>query len=168
MKAIKNIQAAFAAVLLVVSSGTFADFTGPVVAIVDGDTLDVLVDSRPVRVRLAQIDAPERTQAYGTRSRQALSSLVFRKTVTVVEAGPDRYGRILGTVYLPGSLPGVIDAGFTNVNGLMVGEGMAWAYRQYVTDPSLIQLEAKARAAHRGLWADPAPVEPWLFRRGNK
>ena len=120
-----------------------------------GDTIDVLVENRPVRVRLAQIDAPERKQAFGTRSRQALSAMVFRQAVTVAEAGPDRYGRTLGTVFAAG----------VNVNAAMIDLGMAWAYRQYVTDRSLIQLEAQARAARRGLWVDPAPVEPWLFRR---
>lgn len=151
------LRALFAAALLAVSSAAWADFTGPVVAILDGDTIDVLVDSRPVRIRLAQIDAPEKKQAFGTRSRQALSAMVFRQVVTVAEAGPDRYGRTLGTVFSAG----------VNVNAAMVDQGMAWAYRQYVTDRSLIQLEAQARAARRGLWADPAPVEPWLFRRNK-
>ncbi len=162
-----SLRALVVSVFLAFGSAAFADFSGPVVAIVDGDTLDVLVDNRPVRVRLAQIDAPERSQAFGTRSRQALSAMVFRKVVTVAEAGPDRYGRVLGTIYLPGSFPGVIDAGFINVNAAMVNQGMAWAYRQYVTDRSIIQLEEQARAARRGLWVDPAPVEPWLFRRNK-
>ncbi|HCP6903043.1 TPA: thermonuclease family protein [Escherichia coli] len=61
----------------------------------------------------------------------------------------------MGTVFVAG----------VNVNAAMVEQGMAWAYRQYVTDRSLIQLEAQARTARRGLWVDPAPVEPWLFRR---
>ena len=144
-------------VLLAVSSAALADFSGRVIAIVDGDTLDVLVDNRPVRVRLAQIDAPERSQAFGTRSRQALSVLAFKQVATVTGAGPDRYGRQLGTVFVAG----------LNVNAEMVSQGMAWAYRQYVTDRSLIELEGQARAAHRGLWADPAPVEPWLYRRSK-
>ena len=152
MRAARNL---FACSLLAVCSAAWADFSGAVVGVVDGDTIDVLVENRPVRVRLAQIDAPERKQAFGTRSRQALSAMVFRQAVTVAEAGPDRYGRTLGTVFAAG----------VNVNAAMIDQGMAWAYRQYVTDRSLIQLEAQARAARRGLWADPAPVEPWLFRR---
>jgi len=69
-----------------------ADLVGPVVAIQDGDTIDVLVNRQPVRVRLAQIDAPEKRQAFGTRSRQALAELVFRQSVRVAETGRDRYG----------------------------------------------------------------------------
>lgn len=144
-------------VILAVSSAAFADFSGPVIAIVDGDTLDVLVDSRPVRVRLAQIDAPERAQAFGARSRQALSALAFKQVATVADAGPDRYGRQLGTVFVAG----------VNVNAEMVNQGMAWAYRRYVTDRALIDLEGQARAARRGLWVDPAPIEPWLYRRSK-
>lgn len=98
--------------------------------------------------------APEKRQAFGTRSRQALSSLVFRQSVTVADAGRDRYGRVLGTVYVSG----------VNVNAEMVRQGMAWVYRQYATDRSLFALEDEARAGRRGLWADPSPVPPWQFR----
>lgn len=143
-----------AVVLLALSSAAIADFSGTVVRVVDGDTLDVLVSNRPVRVRLAQIDAPERTQAYGARARQALSALAFRRVVTVADAGVDGYGRTLGTVIVGGA----------NINAAMVNQGMAWAYRRYLADRSLVHLEQQARAAHRGLWNDPAPVAPWLFR----
>ncbi|HIE3795804.1 TPA: thermonuclease family protein [Klebsiella michiganensis] len=137
------------------ASAARADFAGPVIAILDGDTIDVLIDRQPVRVRLAQIDAPEKRQAFGTRSRQALSALVFRQSVTVADAGRDRYGRVLGTVYVSG----------VNVKAEMVRQGMAWVYRQYATDRSLFALEDEARAGRRGLWADPSPVPPWQFRR---
>nr|BCU01066.1 micrococcal nuclease/endonuclease [uncultured bacterium] len=153
----KALRLLLAAVLLAVNSAAWADLSGPVIAILDGDTVDILVNSRPVRIRLAQIDAPEKKQAFGTRSRQALSDMIFRQVVTVAESGPDRYGRTVGTVFVSG----------TNVNAAMVNQGMAWAYRQYVTDRSIIQLEEQARAARRGLWVDPAPVEPWLFRRNK-
>ncbi len=148
-------RTALALVLLAVSSATWADFSGTVVRVIDGDTLDVLVANRPVRVRLAQIDAPERSQAYGARARQALSAMAFRRVVTVADAGVDGYGRTLGTVIVAGA----------NVNAAMVDQGMAWAYRRYLADRSLIQLEAQARTARRGLWRDPAPLAPWRFRR---
>ena len=124
----------------------------------DGDTIDVLVNRQPVRVRLAQIDAPEKRQAFGTRSRQALAALVFRKTVTVAEAGRDRYGRVIGTVHLAG----------VDVNAQMVREGMAWVYRQYAKDRTLYELERQAKASKRGLWADPEPVAPWDYRRSKR
>ena len=81
--------------------------------------------------------------------------MVFRQVVTVAEAGSDRYGRTVGTVFIAS----------VNVNVAMVDQGMAWAYQRYVTDRSIVESEAHARAARRGLWVDPAPIEPWLFRR---
>lgn len=126
-----GVRAFWLAVLLAFTGLAHADFSGQVVAILDGDTVDVLVDQRPVRVRLAQIDAPEKRQAFGTRSRQALADLVFRKTVRVSEEGSDRYGRVIGTVYV----------GEVDVNAQMVREGMAWVYRNYVKDARLYELE---------------------------
>ena len=84
---------------LVLSFSVRADFTGKVVKISDGDTITVL-DHYKVqhRVRLTGIDAPERKQAFGSRSRQSLSKLVFNKTVTVKTNKRDRYGRVLGKV----------------------------------------------------------------------
>lgn len=135
-----------------------AELVGQVVSILDGDTIDVLVDRHPVRVRLAQIDAPEKHQAFGTRSRQALAQLVFRLPVRVVEKGRDRYGRIIGTVYF----------GDVDVNAQMVRQGMAWVYRQYARDAELYELERQARAGKQGLWADPGPVAPWDYRESNR
>ena len=80
--------------------------------------------------------------------------MVFRRVVTVADTGVDGYGRQLGTVFVGGQ----------NINAAMVDRGMAWAYRQYLADRSLIRLEQQARAARRGLWSDPAPVAPWRFR----
>lgn len=116
----------------------------------DGDTIDVLVDLPPVRIRLAEIDAPEKKQPWGTRSRQALSALVFGRQVTVREEGTDRYRRTIGTVFVDGR----------NVNRAMVGAGMAWPYRRYLHGKVLLDVEADARRAARGLWGDQTPVAP--------
>ena len=145
------------AALLVFAGLARAELVGQVVGIMDGDTIDVLVHRQPVRVRLAQIDAPEKQQAFGTRSRQALAELVFRQTVTVDEVGRDRYGRVIGTVYLSGM----------DVNAQMVRDGMAWVYRQYAKDSVLFELERQAQADKRGLWADPDPVAPWEYRHNK-
>lgn len=158
MSVIRLARAFFFVAGLLVSSAVFADFSGSVVGVVDGDTLDVLVDNRPVRVRLAQIDAPERSQAFGSRAKQKLSDLTFHKVVSVSTAArPDRWGRQLGMVYVAG----------VNVNAEMVSQGFAWAYRQYLSDASLLRLEEQARGSRRGLWADATPVEPWLFRKNK-
>lgn len=131
-----------------------ADLSGKVIGVLDGDTIDVLVDRKPVRVRLAQIDAPESRAEFGTRAKQALSKAVYGKVVTVKSSGSDRYGRTIGTVLADGQ----------DINRLMVGQGMAWVYRQYSTDRALLDLEAAARKGRVGLWADPNPVPPWEWR----
>lgn len=149
------LHAAVLALALAIAPAARADFTGQVVAVLDGDTIEVLVNRQAVRVRLVQIDAPEKGQPYGSRAKQALASLAFRQAATVTEAGRDRYGRVLGTVHVAG----------VNVNAAMVRQGMAWVYRRYATDPALYQAEDAARAARRGLWADPSPAQPWTYRR---
>lgn len=131
-----------------------ADLSGVVVSVLDGDTVDVLADRRPVRVRLAEIDAPEKAQAFGTRSRQALAAAVFQQPVTVRTNGLDRYGRTIGTLLVDGH----------SINRMMVEQGMAWAYRQYLVDRSLLDVEAAARSGRVGLWVDPNPTEPWEWR----
>lgn len=140
----------------------WADFDGRVVRVADGDTVTVLrehADGRKeqVRVRLSSIDAPERRQAYGTRSREHLAKLVFDRQVRIEEQGSDRYGRVIGVVH--------VDQ--VNANQEMVHAGMAWAYRQYLNDSAMLRLETGAKRAGRGLWADKQAVAPWEFRRNE-
>jgi endonuclease YncB( thermonuclease family) len=134
-----------------------ADFTGKVVAVADGDTITVMRDLVPVKLRLLEIDAPEKKQAFGARSKQSLSDLCFNKTATLIEKGRDRYGRTLARVSCEG-----VDA-----NAEQVRRGMAWVYDRYVTDRALYAVQTEARDAGRGLWADPDAVPPWQWRRGH-
>lgn len=143
--------------LLAVSANAHADFDGQVVKVADGDTVTVLHNREQVRVRLGSIDAPEKRQAFGTRSQQHLSALVFGRTVRVVEDGKDRYGRTIGVLHVQG----------INVNREMVKAGMAWAYTDYLNDRLMPVLEIQARVTGTGLWADPRPVAPWQFRRNE-
>jgi endonuclease YncB( thermonuclease family) len=134
-------------------------FTGTVVGLSDGDTLDVLRDGKAVRIRLHGIDTPEKAQAFGTRARQFSSDLAFQQTVTVRVQDTDRYGRLVGEVLLPDG---------RSLNQELVRAGLAWWSRQYAPhDTTLAQLEAEARAAKRGLWADAAPVPPWAWRKAR-
>lgn len=136
-----------------------ADFQGKVVGVSDGDTVTVLVDGNQQRkVRLNNIDAPESKQAFGQRSKQALSNLVYGKTVKVVSNKQDRYGRYLGEIYLPPNI---------NVNRSMVEYGFAWAYREYLSDNSYLVLENKARTNKHGLWIDPHAIYPQDFRKNR-
>jgi endonuclease YncB( thermonuclease family) len=134
-------------------------FSGPVVGIADGDTLTVLFDSRPVTVRIAEIDAPETGQPWSRRARQALSEKVFQQIVTVEPVTRDRYGRTVGYVRLGGR----------EIHREMVREGHAWAYRRYLVDGTLLDDETAARNAGAGLWALPESdiAAPWLARTGR-
>ena len=129
---------------------------GRVVGVIDGDTVDVLAPgNEKLRVRLAEIDAPEKRQAYGARSKQALADLCFGKDAQVETKGRDRYGRTIGRVRCAG-----VDA-----NAEQVRQGLAWVYDRYVTDRSLYAVQDAARSDRRGLWADQEPIPPWEWRR---
>ncbi|MGQ3887908.1 thermonuclease family protein [Legionella sp. CNM-1927-20] len=130
--------------------------TGEVVRIIDGDTLVVLVNGKLTeKIRLAEIDAPERYQAYGNRSRQALAALCFRKQAVLNIKLRDHYGRLLARVHCNN-----IDA-----NAEQIRTGMAWVYDRYHTDKSLYKLQEEAKKNKVGLWADPYAFPPWLFRK---
>lgn len=144
--------------ILIVGAAWAGEITGQVVGISDGDTVLLLVDRQGIWVRLDQIDAPEKEQTFGDRSRQSLSNLVFGKTVRAITQGEDRYGRTIATLY----------AGELNANAEQVRRGMAWVYRKYARDPALYGIEEEASAARRGLWSDPEPVPPWEWRKRNR
>ena len=132
-----------------------------VISITDGDTVKVLThDKQQIKVRLAEIDTPERKQPYGKKAKEALSNMVFGKVVDLRPVTIDRYGRTIGHLFI-NSL---------NVNKEMVRTGHAWVYRRYMTDKSLIVHEEYARSKGIGLWALPAGqrIEPWKWRRSKK
>lgn len=135
------------------------EITGRVVSIADGDTLSVLDSAHTNhRIRLAYIDAPEKKQDFGQKSKQSLSEQVYGHDVSVNVVDTDRYGRLLGVVYREKD----------NVNTEQVRRGMAWVYTKYNKDPSLVEIEAKARKQRMGLWEQPNPTPPWEFRHRDK
>ena len=144
-------------------------FEAAVVAVADGDTVTVLHQTtagpRQVRVRLTEIDAPERGQPWGTRARQALADKVFGRTVWVAADGEDRYGRLLARLHVA---DGETRAG-RDVNRELVREGHAWVYRRYATENWLPD-EAAARESGLGLWSLGADgsIPPWEWRRGER
>lgn len=149
------ITSILAAIVFIPVGFAYADITGNVVAVADGDTLTVLRDREQIKVRLAEIDAPEKAQAFGSRSKQSLSDLCFGKMATLGDSGKDRYGRTLARVYCDG----------IDTNAEQVRRGMAWVYRKYAPkDSPLYAVENEARAARRGLWADAEPMPPWKWR----
>ncbi len=144
---------------------TAGEIVGRVIGVTDGDTLTVL-DAAQVsyKVRLGGIDAPEKGQPFGQRSKEGLSRLVFNRQVTILFDKKDRYGRFVGKVMLGGG----------DVNLSLVSSGFAWHYKEYEKEQSLTDRvrysreERDARDARRGLWVDVNPVAPWDFRKSRR
>jgi endonuclease YncB( thermonuclease family) len=133
-------------VLLLSGSAQSSELHGRVVSIADGDTFTLLTaDKEQIRIRLAEIDTPESGQPYGNRAKQALSQLVFGKDVRVEVQTTDQYGRTVGRPYV----------GDVDVCADLVENGFAWAYRRYLRDPKLLELEKEAQDAKMGLWSLP-------------
>lgn len=143
--------------LVILFSGSLcaAEIQGKVIRVLDGDTIEVLQDKNPVRIRLANIDAPEKKQPFGRWSTNQLKALLAGQSVTVSYTQTDRYGRVLGRV---------ITANGTEANRQQVLKGAAWVYDRYNTDNSLPALQREAQTQKRGLWADSNPVQPWEWR----
>jgi len=141
------------------SSAFAGELNGRVVGVTDGDTLTLLAaGNQQVKIRLAEVDAPEKGQPYGTKAKQQLSDLAFGKNVTVRDTTPDKYGRTVGRIYV-GSL---------DVSKEMVRTGAAWVFTRYSKDPSLPGIQTQARQAQLGLWSIEGAVPPWEWRAGNR
>jgi len=141
--------------LALVSPWALAD---QVIGVADGDTLTVLHDGRSLRIRLGNIDAPEKKQAFGERSKQSLSELCYRREAEYTIQTIDRYGRSVALVKCDG----------VDVNRAQVERGMAWTYTKYNKDGGLPAVESQARMARRGLWSERAPTPPWEYRHAQK
>lgn len=137
---------------------TLPAYADQVIGVTDGDTLTVLHDQRPLKIRLANIDAPEKKQAFGERSKQSLSELCYGQDASYAILTLDRYGRTVALVTCAG----------VDVNRAQVERGMAWVYTRYNQDETLPRAEATAKEAQRGLWSEKQPIPPWEFRRAAK
>lgn len=153
------------ALLLTTLAAQAEIITGRVVGVADGDTVTVLDQSNTQhKIRLAGIDAPEKAQAFGQRSKESLSDLLFDKTVTVDTDKRDRYGRKVGKILVDG----------TDANLVQIERGLAWHYKAYAHEQPVqdretyAAAEVAARGHRRGLWRDAEPVAPWEFRRRGK
>lgn len=141
------------------------EWVGRVVHVSDGDTIQVIdADKRLEKVRLLGIDAPERKQAFGTKSKDALASRVLGQTVLVEYEKRDRFGRLLGKVQI----------GVRDINREMIETGLAWHYKQFARNQPVSERQAYENAQRRaqegliGLWADAHPTAPWEFRKLSK
>ncbi|MBF0165734.1 MAG: thermonuclease family protein [Magnetococcales bacterium] len=130
-----------------------------VVRIVDGDTLEVAGDGRHEKIRLAGIDTPEHGQPFAEEAKAYTTRLVERHKVQVREKERDRYGRLVAWVTRPGH---------EELGASLVRAGLAWRHKYYSRDRHLAELERKARTRGLGLWSDPAPTPPWVWKRDHR
>lgn len=144
-------------VLLGVCSMVQAEqFDARVIVVMDGDTVMVLRDGKKIKIRLANIDAPEKAQEFGTESRQALVGRVLKKQVHVNSQAVDNYGRMIAEISVDGR----------SVNEELVRSGMAWEYSHFHSNKHYLALQSGAQQAHRGLWALAGkPVQPEQWRK---
>lgn len=145
------------AFLFLAATASAYELHGKVVYVTDGDTVTMLVDNEQEKIRLASIDAPERKQPYGSKSKQMLADLVKGKTITADCTKKDRYRRHICTLYL----------GKLDVNGEMVRLGGAWVYRKYYKAGIYYRFEKEAQQAKRGLWqtSEYQDIPPWEWRK---
>lgn len=150
----------FCLLLLLLSHICLADYKAQVIKVIDGDTIEVKYHSKSIRIRLYAIDAPERGQAYGQKARRYLADLIAGKIVQVENRGTDIYHRQLAYIYYHNK----------SINELMVANGFAWAYTYQgrATNPDYQTLQARAKRARLGLWADKNPLNPRDFRQRNR
>ncbi|MDD2700054.1 MAG: thermonuclease family protein [Sideroxydans sp.] len=130
-------------------------FDAYVIAVIDGDTVLVLRDQQKIKLRLADIDAPEKAQSYGRQSTAYLKSRVNKKVVQVESRAMDQYGRTVATITLDGA----------DINQEQVRQGMAWEYSFHHSNSAFIALQLEAQQARRGLWQQPNPQAPWDWRK---
>ena len=129
--------------------------TGKVVSVTDGDTIKILTKDKTLyKIRLTGIDAPERSQAFGKKSKYNLSRLVAGKIADIHYEKEDRYGRILGIVYVDDQ----------DMNLRQIEDGYAWVYRRYCHRKDYYNAEEYAKAKKLGLWYDKHPTPPWDYR----
>lgn len=150
--------------LLMATAGHAGTLESRIIGITDGDIVTILDGSNsPQIIRLAGIDAPEKKQRFGMRSKESLSDMVFGRTVTVQTSKIDRYGRTIGKILVNG----------TDANLEQVKQGMAWHYKAYQHEQSpqdrrdYAAAEIDARTAKRGLWQDAEPIAPWAIRKAT-
>jgi len=134
-------------------------YEGKVIKVADGDSISILHQGKELRVRLAEVDAPEHGQAYWKKSKQALKDYVLGKNILVEEFDVDRYDRLVGHVYVDDLW----------INGELVRQGYAYVYTDYAVSAKLFKYEKQAEKNKLGIWQLPAQqrLKPWLWRKNN-
>ncbi len=143
--------------LVFVSVFLFSQTKGKVIAVKDGDTVVVLLAGNiQETLRLAEVDCPESSQAFGKNAKQFTSTQVFGKTIMFYSLGKDRYGRIVAGVFYDGD---------KYLSREIVRAGFGWWYFKASKNTELQKLQDEAKEKKLGLWTDPHAVSPWDFRK---
>ena len=132
-----------------------------VLRIVDGDTVYLKHNEYgKIKVRLAEIDTPEKDQPYGKEAALALSKLISGKIVKLNKVTVDKYNRIVGIIYYKK----------TDINYYLVRNGFAWSYDRYNRRKKIKDAENIARKEKIGLWSKQGvpPIPPWEWRKMSK
>lgn len=146
-------------ILLFCTYANSLELVGKVIKVSDGDTIILLTDDKVShKIRLNDIDAPEKKQAFGNKSRDNLASYIAGELVTVKYKSKDKYGRVLGTIYFED----------LDINLQQIKNGYAWVYKQYSKNQTYYQEEQKAKELKKGLWIEKEPIAPWEFRKQKK
>jgi len=134
---------------------------GTIDSVIDGDSITILSKGKELEVRLFGIDTPEKTQAFGQNARNFTGAMASGKELRVEPVTKDHEGRMVAMVFVNG----------VNLNEQIVSQGFGWVYRQYCKESvcaDWLQLESKAKASHKGLWADENPTPPWDYRQKQR
>jgi micrococcal nuclease len=142
------------------SSDQATIISGKVIAVLDGDTIDILDSHREkIRIRIHGIDAPEIGQPFGRNAKDLLAERIAGQQVNVVCLSHDRFGRTIGDIIWNGD----------RLSVQLVTEGMAWHQVSFApNDLELATAELKARTDEVGLWSDKRHVPPWEWRKLSK
>jgi micrococcal nuclease len=151
------------------------EFTARIIAVLDGDTVLVRRHGRPMKIRLAEIDAPEKEQPYGETSKLSLSGMVMGKTVKIAGQTMDQYGRLLAHLSVTAPRPAEDRASggasladdCLDVNAEQISRGMAWEYSDFHSNKALVMLQNQAKQTLRGLWKQGHPIPPWKWRKSH-
>lgn len=145
--------------LLLSSCLNALELKGKVIAVTDGDTIKLLTQDKVThKIRLLDIDAPEKKQAFGNKSKDNLAEYIAGKNVTVKYETVDKYKRILGTIYF----------NQLNINLQQIKDGYAWVYKKYSNNQIYYKEEHEARRLKKGLWIENNPLAPWEYRKKRK
>ncbi|MRG47348.1 nuclease [Chitinophaga sp. SYP-B3965] len=146
-------------ILFISATTTAQTYTGKVTAVKDGDTIEMLVNGKPIRIRFFGVDAPEKGQPFGEKAKQFTSGLCFGKVVKAVQKSKDQYRRVVAEVFLPDN---------TSLNYRLLLAGFAWHYKNFSKSEVWAAAELKAKKEKAGLWNDKHPIAPWDWRKKKR